>query len=55
MCDKNPYCTAIDIVYKRVGPHIGAYCAHCGEWHGWVKQTSEIIAKVPIETEDDQS
>lgn len=36
-----PECGPTLFYYKRVNQHIGAYCALCDRWLGWVKQWND--------------
>jgi hypothetical protein len=29
------------------GCHLGRYCADCGHWQQWVRQTETILAEAP--------
>ena len=31
-------CGSSSVVYKSVGPHLGAYCKDCGSWIKWVSR-----------------
>ena len=30
-------CNNDTYIVKKVGPHMGAYCANCGRWIRWIK------------------
>lgn len=37
----------VEVLVKKVGPHIGWYCKECGRWFGWVsKKRGEIMLEL---------
>ena len=49
MLDKCKYCNSSRFTTRRKGPHIGLYCAACGKWQRWLKQTA-ITGNHPAHT-----
>ena len=53
-------CGCKEVKYYVVGPHIGAYCAHCDNWIKWVRKASnveierkEVAVEMPDEERDE--
>lgn len=41
-----PKCGADTFKYKEKGPHVGEYCARCGQWIRWVpKKGNKALLK----------
>lgn len=41
--EKCPKCGHETFVAKHKGPHIGWYCARCGQWIRWIPKSSIIL------------